>query len=346
MGFEYQMLKSQATIGAVPEAEGAVGAAVIAEPAKWTPTIDENNLELMTIGTLTTEDEVKQTVGQMAEVGARVATATLDHPIDVGRKRIKVTKPDDSAQPQVNFDLPLRAMGKASFGATLDELRTGPGKMFGAEHRIFGWSAESSEEQMEFLAAWTRDPKPGPAQIRSALYGKPEPKDPDPLADLYEDIRGYVLLELSQFLQSAQKRGGGKTKDVPLLVKTSATVVRDDLASRIAAKDSSIAEPAAKLTALSTRYVDLALSDYSQKSQPPTRAKLESGFEGGSLYDWPRKPTTSQAEGEQGQPGLLLELRRAPVIPVNQWVGFATYAFHEVGELFHPTKPASQVGDE
>lgn len=355
VGFEFQMLNSRI------EMEELTGGGAL---NKWKPIQDGENLEMMTTESLETESDVRKVVTEMTALGRRVRDSYTGEQIDIGNERIIVNRGDDSAQPQVNFDLPLAAMG-GGFEQTLGGLIGGG--YFDIDNFGYGWSRLKSNEQMTavYRAVESAGGILTDDVILRAFYGEQSStlnlgsshKWP---AKLFEDIRGYVVLEFSQRLQIEKKPG--LTKDVPLLNKTDFGALRSNIADMISEAEMSASMP-------ETEKVEGMLKKLIPYFESKVGAKL-GAWMGTNLYEHAHEPLLSKVEQEEeaeeeelevGKPkleseeeedeeeeepvkseetrqGVLIELRRVPVKPINDWVPFALDAFQRVSHLFKPEK--------
>lgn len=332
IGYEYQMLRSQVEIENISGGGAIVG---------WAPTKDGDNLELKT-EVLEQEREVESVVKQMAAVGRRVADSYEGEEIDIGNKRITVHQKDDSAQPQVNFDLPARAMG-GPFAGTLETLVQE--KYFDAAVPGFGWQKEATRQQMGVLRQAIANAGANlPNQLLiDAYYGAPKDVASWP-EELYQDLRAVILLNFTQHYQTARKLGG-LLKDVPLLSKTDPAELVDAIVSGIEEAEGNYLDPFTiedKVNKLISDQVAALMANTNLGVQARTEAQQRIAQNEGRLYDWAQKPSKGVVP-EEAEPlsGLLLELRRVPVLLVDKWVEFALGAFRRLSRLFHPAEPES-----
>jgi hypothetical protein len=334
IGFEFQMLSSDASVN--PAADGAAH-------AKWAPTEDGKNLEMKTTKILTAQDEVAQVVGEISTLGARMATARPGDVIQSGNQNITVRTPDSNAQPQVNFDMRLDSLGDNLVdnvgGNTLHRL-LGAG-MFGADNPAFGWNPEKTAQQMTVLrnVFSSVENSVKDVDVLKNVFGK-GPSTPYPVT-FSDEFRGYLMAMFSQRYQTGAKDALGLIKDVPFLIKTDLNQIRAYIVDQIA---ECYAEPDKKrigegLDKLAEKFMRKISEDAGIDPKVAEKGSKVMAGENGNLYDFPVQPSSDQ---DGIYKGILIELRRAPIIPYTQWTAFALQSFQLVGRLFEP----KQEGDD
>lgn len=328
IGFEFQMLSSDVSLDEIED-----GAA----HAKWAPTEDGKNLEMKTTKILTELDEVTQVVGEISALGARMAAARPNDVIQSGDQNITVKTPDRTAQPQVNFDMRLDSLGDNIAdnvgGNTMDRL-LGAG-MFGADNPAFGWNPAKTGDQIRvLLAAFSnvenavQDP-----EILKNVFGK-GPSTPYPVT-FSNEFRGYLMAMFSQRYQTGAKDALGLIKDVPFLIKTDLNQIRAYIVDQVAAcydkpDKKVIGDGLDKLTEKFLRKISIEAGVDAKVAEKGAKVMAEYR---GNLYDFPINPSSDQ---DSIYKGILIELRRAPIIPYTDWTAFAVQSFQLVGNLFEP----------
>jgi DNA-binding transcriptional regulator of glucitol operon len=317
IGFEFQMLSSKVEISNVTNGQSH---------DKWVPTLDGENLEIKTT-ILNTEDEVEQVVNEIQKLGDQVSKSNPDDIIYSRDKSIKILTNDDSAQPQVNFDLGLNSLGDNIINSigekTLSTLLRE--NMFDADG-VFGWSKDKTHVQInELLSQFAKiEENINNQKILSDVFGKgPRTRFPITFCD---EFRGYILAIYSQQYQATP---GGLIKDIPFLIKTNLNEIKKHIVGQIAEcyNEPNCIQIETGLDKLTDKYI----KTIDKRSFPYGKNQIDKN--NGSLHDC---PTDLSSDEEEIYRGILIELRRIPITHYSKWVDFAKKSFKMVGQLFNP----------
>jgi len=282
----------------------------------WTVVADGANLEFVT-EPFATLAELRASMRELVFVAKDIDVRGV-YELEGTNIKIRVRQPDDSGQPQVNPDIPLD-----TYRALLDDMNANDerrAQFFGA-HGPFSWRSEDTAEELDMLGEAAGKIEAVSGDTLEIVLGVPK-GDPERVAT----VKGLLQFMVSAALHKAYFPTNTVTKDLPILLKTNMGRLWQDLKS----------EGTVRAGVRARAVVDLLRQNAGDDVQGARDELREVATEvlAGRDPVWARDTTAANIgrPDETEQPGpsrklVLVELRRAPVLPIEKWLEFAEQSF-------------------
>ncbi|MER5371670.1 DUF4157 domain-containing protein [Streptomyces sp. NPDC002553] len=332
VGFEFQQLDSQVDVtqGAGSDSE----ASVYPTKAKyygrgkgqWYVVKDGKNLEFVT-QPFETMDELVQVMGEIKRVAKMLDLVTRrdqagdesdgSPEFEIGDSYVTVYAPDSSGQPQVNPDVPLDSLPGLYQNAADDQEHFQD--FHGANQKF--WRAEKTKKEMADNARVAQ----GALAVDAAHLAKVFRMQSEPSAAQLGSVRGLLQVLASAAVHKAWYKTK-LSKDQPVLLKNhmgklwQSLVDSDVIGGGVDASD--------VVTLIGTLHPELEPED-------DITAQIVKAVMRGQDPVWgsEMEPVDIGAPAQQGGPAtgdrkqILVELRRVPILAIDEWPAFAATAF-------------------
>ncbi|MFE9092881.1 DUF4157 domain-containing protein [Streptomyces sp. NPDC007264] len=333
IGFEFQQLNSQVEVKPTDESASDSEADVYDAKAKhygeesglWYVVQDGRNLEFVT-RPFGSREELVTAMGEIGRVAEYLfkGTTTLqkqnpdDSPeFEVGDVYVTVHQPDGAGQPQVNPDVPLDSLTALHREADDDE---GHFKDYYGVNQKY-WRAEKTKEE---VAANARVARAVDALDEADLVKTFHMRD-DPSAEHLGSVRGMLQVIAAAVVHESLFHTKLE-KDQPVLLKTHMGKLWKSLV-----KDGAIGARASvgDLVALLSRLHGALAEDEGTSEDIVTKVMAGKDPVWGSSL----RPVDIGAPAQGGdkptahRKQVLVELRRVPILAIDQWADFAAQAF-------------------
>jgi hypothetical protein len=235
---------------------------------------------------------------------------------EIGDVHVTVMKPDSTGQPQVNPDVPLDALPRMHQRAAEDEEHFQ--EFYGVDKKF--WRADTTRAEVAVNAEVAGEIRTLPADtlVRTfRMHYEPSAEQLGSVRGMLQAIASAVVHETS-FLT-------GVAKDQPLLLKTNMgklwkSLVRGDVIGRGIAVDDVVALLGDMHEELTDQQICRNIVRTVMAGRDPVwGSELKPVNIGTPAY--PQSGPT----GDRKQ--ILVELRRVPILPINQWPSFANMSF-------------------
>ncbi|MCF3133984.1 eCIS core domain-containing protein [Streptomyces olivochromogenes] len=332
IGFEFQQLRSEVAVTA-SDAESDSDAEVYDLGARyygqqtglWYVVQDGENLEFVTKPFASRQD-LTRAMGEIERVAKALDSGTRKLQKDgtdeapefeIGNVYVTVYKPDGTGQPQVNPDVPLDSLPRMHERAATD---AGHFQDFYGVNRMF-WRAERTREEVTENAQLASAIR----HIRTRNLVRTFDMQDDPSAEQLGSVRGMLQVMASAAVHEVLFHTN-LPKDQPLLLKTHMGALwmslREDgvIGDRVGLRDvvalmGSLNEDLADEANICTNIVRSVMN-----GRDPVWAGPARPVDIGAPEEEGGEPT-----GDRKQ--VLVELRRVPILAIDQWPGFAAMSF-------------------
>ncbi|MFI0806587.1 DUF4157 domain-containing protein [Streptomyces echinatus] len=337
VGFEFQQMRSEVTVKSTTASdsgsdslfertEGQSGSEpeVVEVPVTlygetWKLVSDGGNLEFVT-EPFSDADLLARTIKEIRKVAAAMFLMSDEREFEVGDVYVTVYQRDDSAQPQVNPDIPLDALPGLFQHADADEEHRDDFYSVGKPH----WDKDDTREEIAALAAVGRKVEAlSPDKLAKRLHM------PETTGAALGSARGALQAIASAVLHFVAF-STVLDKDQPVLVKTDLGALWEALvADGVVGAGTTVQDVLALLVEL-----DPSIAEFAARA-----AEIIGDVLAGRDPVWPREnefrprdiPAPAQQDGDPAAAAhrkqILVELRRAPVLHYNEWPAFTEKAF-------------------
>ncbi|GAA3149332.1 eCIS core domain-containing protein [Streptomyces echinatus] len=322
VGFEFQQLYSDAYVRSSDESVSDSEAEV--QPIRaplygrtWKLEQDGSNLEFVT-EPFADLARLTATVKEISRVAADLLRYRDEQEFEIGDMYVTMEKKDDTAQPQVNPDIPLDALPGVFQQADSDEQHAEDYYSVGGPY----WDARRTGNEVAAVASIGRAIEALPADRLAESLRMPEPT-----AAALGSAKGLLQAIASAVLHTADFHTK-LDKDQPVLVKTDLGALWKSL----------VADGVVGARTTVRDVVDLLIGlDETPADADDDMRRIVTEVLAGRDPVWPSGmqprdiPATAREDGGADAPAhrkqILVELRRVPILHHNQWTGFAEQAF-------------------
>ncbi|MFF3847232.1 DUF4157 domain-containing protein [Streptomyces sp. NPDC002328] len=332
VGFEFQQLNSQVDVtqGAGSDSEASVYETKAKYYGKgkgqWYVVKDGKNLEFVT-QPFETMDELAQVMGEIKRVAKMLDVVTRrdqegsdsdgSPEFEIGDSYVTVYAPDSSGQPQVNPDVPLDSLPGLYQKAGEDEEHFQD--FHGANQKF--WRADKTKKEMADNARVAQ----GALAVDAADLAKAFRMEGEPSAAQLGSVRGLLQVLASAAVHKAWYPTK-LSKDQPVLLKNhmgklwQSLVASEVIGGGVDAND--------VVTLIGTLHPELAEED------DFTAGIVKDVMRGKDpVWGSDMEPVDIGAPAQEGGPAtgdrkqILVELRRVPILAIDQWPDFAVKSF-------------------
>ncbi|MGY4829197.1 hypothetical protein ACVNIS_11510 [Sphaerotilaceae bacterium SBD11-9] len=311
----------------------------------WHVEKDGENAEFV-VKPLTTAGEAQTRVQQVVDLANKVRSKGIYADGTQAHNKVRVMdvkKVDTQGQPQINTDVRLATFLGGTTGYAAGNM-VASARYFGANYPRFNWSpgrTQGSMDKVEVIKATMRGYSD--ANVQAALQTgvgatvNLAATEAGKLTKAVELSRAYCVLQASTRETAPLERG--LTKDMPVLPKMNLLDMEKTIQTLLREGQAAVPRVGAGPHPPITLDIPAAFD--------PIITALEeasgSGRQNRDVFDAndPDAPNSRHVYGvknpqkvsDRRNHTLLLEYRRVPVLPVNQWVAFAQQAANDFGTL-------------
>ncbi|MEU0675314.1 DUF4157 domain-containing protein [Streptomyces sp. NPDC006172] len=333
IGFEFQQLDSQVDVtqgeGSDSEASAYPTNAKYYGRGKgqWYVVKDGKNLEFVT-QPFETMDELVQVMGEIKRVAKMLDLVTRrdqagddsdgSPEFEIGDSYVTVYAPDSSGQPQVNPDVPLDSLPGLYQHASSDEAHFQ--EFYGADQKF--WRADKTREEVTDNAAVAGSILALDADTLATAFRMPD----EPSAEKLGSVRGLLQVLTSAAVHQAWHPTRRVTKDQPVLLK-----------NHMGKLWTSLVESGVIGEKVNPDHVVRLMGSLHPELEPEDDICLKivkSVMQGRDpVWGSEMEPVDIGAPAQQGDPAtgdrkqILVELRRVPILAIDEWPAFAATAF-------------------